>query len=116
MDDCICITLAQSEMGHVRLCRTGCVHVTYARVTLHFESEDAFEGMAELVAQEEKGRGHDEGLSMSYQWFSIDLDADHSQAFATLIADAAAAIAWSRGEMRFSDDDFANLVRRPPQD
>lgn len=116
MDDCICITLAQSELGHVRLCRAGCVHLSYGRVTLHFESEDAFEGMAELVADEERGRELDEGLSMSYQWFSVDLDPHHSHGFAALVADAAAAIAWSRGDMRFSDEDFSNLVRQPPQD
>lgn len=116
MDDCICITLAQNASGHVRLCRSGCVHVTYGQVTLHFESEDAFEGMAEMVAQEEANRTGDEGLSMSYQWFSVDLDPQHSHGFAAMIAEAAAAIAWARGDLRFSDEDFANLIRRPSQD
>lgn len=116
MDECSCITLAQNEGGHVRLCRVGCVHVTYGRVTLHFESEDAFEGMAELVALEEKGREPGEGLSMSYQWFSVDLDPAHSQSFAALVAHAADAIAWNRGDLQFSDDDFERLLQPPTTD
>lgn len=116
MDDCSCITLAQTESGHVRLCRVGCVHVTFGRVTLHFESEDAFEGMAELVAAEEQGREPGEGLSVSYQWFSVDLDPFHSRAFAELVAKAADTIAWGRGDLQFSDEDFNQLLRPPTND
>lgn len=116
MDDCACITLARTEAGYVRLCPAGCLHVTYGHVTLHFESEDDFGGMAELVEAEEHSRKPDEGLSVSYQWFSVDLDAAHSESFAALIASAAAAIAWQRGEAQFTDADFDSLVGRPPRE
>lgn len=115
MDGCGCVTLAQTESGHVRLCRAGCVHVTFGLVTLHFESSDAFEGMAELVAAEETARRPDEGLSVTYHWFSIDLDAGRSHAFASLVASAAFAVAWTRGDLQFSDEDFTRLLQDHPE-
>jgi hypothetical protein len=114
MDDfCTCITLARTDVGNVRLCRAGCVHLTYRRVTLHFESADAFEGLAELVAEEEAARRPDEGLSILYQWFAVDLDGDDTPAFAALVASAALAIGWTRGDLKFTDADFHRLVARP---
>lgn len=103
MSECTCATLAQTENGHVRLCRAGCLHLTFGRVTLHFESLDDFGGLAEVVAEEERLRKPTEGMTLTYQWFALDLRPEDCQAFAALVAAALEAGKWARGDVNYDE-------------
>lgn len=110
------ICLAKTAHGFVKICPQGCTHVTFGRVTLHFESPGQFQDLAEEVGQGLAELGEGQHLLVSHYGFMMELTAQFAFEFYELIREAAAALAWSHGEMKFTDDDFQQILRRFPTD
>jgi hypothetical protein len=102
--------LAKTEHGRVTVCACGCTHLMFGRVTLHFETEAAFQEMAETVMDEEHERTPDEEFDLRFDWYSMSLSPYGSSQLAQLLRDATDALAWLRGDLRFTDEDFQKLT------
>jgi hypothetical protein len=81
-------------------------------VTLHFESPGQFQDLAEEVGQGLAELKEGEHLLVSHYGFMMELTPQFSFEFYDLIREAAAALAWSHGEMTFTDEDFQQILRR----
>lgn len=105
-------TLAHTCCGHVKMCATGCVHVTFGQVTLHLHSPEEFEAMAQAVAVEADARQDGEAFDLSHAWFSMSLNDYGSREFTRLVLEALANLAWKRGDYEFTDDDLFQIRTR----
>ena len=102
--------LAQGNYGSIKACGTGCIHVTFSAVSLHFRLESEFERFAiETLGQMDAARNLD-AFRLLHRGTTVLLDPPNARALECLLREGIAAVHWFRGEFEFSDRDFQNLV------
>lgn len=106
--------IARSDYGYVRQCLVGCVHLTFASVTMHFGTACEFEALIDLIESEERLRAPGDGLEISYGWHTMALDEPASVALVTLLRMAREEIAWRQGRMTLTDDGCRLLLGLSP--
>ncbi len=106
--------IARSDYGFVRQCLAGCVHLTFASITMHFGTACEFEALIDLVESEERVRAVGNGLEISYGWHTMALDEPASRALVDLLRMAREEIAWRHGRLTLTDDGCRRLLGLPP--
>lgn len=105
-------SLAKTNYGRIGVCACGCTHLTFGQVTLHFPSPEEFARVASRILSEERMRTSDEVFDVNYEWFSMSLTPLGSAEFAHLVNEAMTALAWTTGEMEFTDEDLREIRTR----
>ncbi len=104
------LCLAKSDHGRITLCPCGCTQLTFGRVTLHFETEEMFQEVAEAVMNEEAEGTAEDMFDLRYDWLSMSLSPYGLSQLAKLVRDALNSLSWLRGDLRFTDEDFRKLT------
>ncbi|RYG46978.1 hypothetical protein EON79_08635 [bacterium] len=95
--------LSRTRYGHVHRCQGGCTHVTFGSVSLHFESEDDFEGFVDnLLAQEKQHQGWP-AIEVCYNFTTLTLTPLSVRAFIELVKTAVDNISWFRGDCHLTE-------------
>ena len=108
-----CLTarlLAQGNYGSIKACPSGCTHLTFAAISLHFRDIAEFEQFAKkTLIQIEEAREQD-AFCMLHRGTTLVLDAPSTRALTCLLGEGISTLQWFRGELEFSDQDFRHLV------
>lgn len=76
------------EKGLARVCPSGCVHLTYGLVTLHFRQPGDFERLAVAVRERQEG-GPPGPVHVRYCHATLHFSEAEFEGFARLVQDAA---------------------------
>lgn len=106
------ICLARSANGFVKICPPGCTHLTFGGITCNFDNPGQFQEMAEAFPAHLAKVGVGQNFRFDHNGIILELSLADAQEFGYLLAEAVATIAWTSGEMEFSDEDFQELLRR----
>ena len=100
--------LAHTDHGHIKMCGTGCVHLTFGRITLHLDSPEEFEALAQAYSASFESQQHREDgrFEFQYSWFGATLVLSGARELARLILEATDDLAFRRGDWEFSDWDL----------
>ena len=106
------ICLARTEKGLVKICPPGCTHVTFGGLTLDFDSPGHFQEMAENLPKLLEELEADQAFAYSHGEITLEFSQSDAVELGQLVSEASATIAWSSGEMEFSDEDFRQILKR----
>lgn len=102
--------LAQGNYGSVKECPSGCTHLTFSALSLHFRSVSDFEQFAKKTLVQLMDARDQDAFCLLHRGTTLLLDPPTMRALECLLKEGVATIQWFRGELEFSDKDFRNLV------
>lgn len=96
-EDCS-IVLARTRFGEIKRCVPGCTHLTFAGVTLHFDTFEEFLHFGELAEQRREGSLDTATFEICYRWVSVNVCANSFESLLGLLKKAIDEAAWRDGD------------------
>lgn len=103
------ITLATSAHGTVKICPPGCIHLLFPKITLNFENPAEFKEMAKLLKSKEDPSA--ESIPLAFGTMHLCVSPSTLNDLLDLFDEASAALAWSDGDLQFTDGTIARFLQ-----